>query len=88
MTYPKRINNPSFYVKEKERQTKADEDNHIMECIEMVGTWSVKIVALGGCLALAIIYDGSWLFYFFGLATALLGVEVYGGMVKRNMGKK
>jgi hypothetical protein len=77
--------NIPFYEKPRERKSKEDEDNHIKECIEMVGTWAVKMLALGGCLALAIIYDGSWLYYFFGLATALLGVEVYGGMVKRNL---
>ena len=47
-----------------------------VERINAIGSWSVKILALGGSLALAWYYDGTWLYVFFCMAMVLLGVEL------------
>jgi hypothetical protein len=77
MTPPKAIKKKKaeipFYSR-KVNETGSPWDNP--ECIDKLGSWTVKCLALGGSLILAIIYDSNWVMVFFAMACVLLGVEI------------
>ena len=44
--------------------------------VNAIGSWSIKAIAMFGAFVLALVYDGYWLYVFFGIAAVLLGVEL------------
>ena len=48
------------------------------KCIETIGTYTVKAIALIGAFVLALVYDSNWIMVFFAMACVLLGVELKG----------
>ncbi len=47
-----------------------------VDIVNAIGPWIIKGIALFGAFALALVYDGYWLYVFFGIAAVLLGVEL------------